>query len=155
MNFIRSENDELFRLWVLLRNTGHIINRVRDRELRQHDVTARQVNVLGMINRLNGEATIAEISRRMLRDPSTIFNIINVLNRKGLISKSRDANNKHWVRLSLTDRGERIYKESLQKGGVTRIMSALSQKEREQLLNCLKILRDKGISELGFSLEKK
>lgn len=154
MNSIPSENDTVFRLWALLRNASHIIHRVRDRELRQHDVTARQVNVLGTINRLGGEATIAEVSRRMLRDPSTIFNIINVLDRKGFIRKSRDPDNRHWVRLSLTERGERIYRASLRTEQVTRIMSALSRQEREQLASCLEILRDKGLSELGFSEDR-
>lgn len=153
MAAVTLESDELFRLSALLRNVGHILNRIRDRELRQHDVTARQVSVLGVIRRLGNEATITEVSRRLLRDPSTIFNIINVLHRKGLISKSRDATNRHWVRLSLTVRGEKIYEKSLQKEKVALIMSALTPEERQQLLNCLEILRDNGLNELGYSPE--
>jgi DNA-binding MarR family transcriptional regulator len=137
----------------LLRNVGHIINRVRDRELRQHDVTARQVSVLGAIKRLGGEATITEVSRRLLRDPSTIFNITNVLHRKGLIKKSRDTANRHWVCLTLTARGEEIYEKSLQKEKVALTMSALTPEERRQLVSCLEILRDNGLRELGFPPE--
>ncbi|MFA5316863.1 MAG: MarR family transcriptional regulator [Dehalococcoidales bacterium] len=145
---ITSDSDELFRLSALLRNVGHIINRIHDRELRQHDITARQVGVLGVIKRFGNEATITEVSRRLLRDPSTIFNIINVLHRKGLISKNRDATNRHWVRLSLTDQGEVIYEKALQIDKVALIMSALTPNEREQMLRCLETLRNKGISEL-------
>lgn len=152
---IMSESDELFRLSTLLRNVGHIISLVRDRELRQQDITSRQVSVLGVIRRLGNEATITEVSRRLFRDPSTIFNIINVLHRKGLINKSRDAVNRHWVRLSLTDRGEAIYEEALQKEKVALIMAALTAEERKQMFRCLEILRDSGLSELVDSTENR
>ena len=155
MKHIQEDKDELFRLWTLMRNASHIINRVRDQELRQHDITARQTNVLGMINRLGGEATNTEIARRMFRDPSTIFNIINVLHRKGYITKSRDAVNKHWVRLSLTDQGESVYRAALQREKVAGVMHSLSVEEREQFQKSLEILRDKGMSELGISPERR
>ncbi|HIE18065.1 MAG TPA: MarR family transcriptional regulator [Dehalococcoidia bacterium] len=130
-----------YELWVLLDQVATLILNARDQELSQYGTTAMQAGVLFVTTQVGNETTPAEISRWILRKPSSVTGILDRMERAGLIKRTKDLPRRNLVRITLTDRGQKVYKQSLKRGTIRRIMSALSEEECEQLASLLEKLR--------------
>ncbi len=135
--------------WVLLSQTRNALLKARDKELRQYGITAVQAAVLCWIQAIGNSATPAEISRCMLREPHTISRLVDRMVRKGLLSKTKDLERRNLVRVSLTEKGRQAYYHSTKVKSVHKVVSCLSEEEREQMNLCLKKLRTAQLKELG------
>jgi DNA-binding MarR family transcriptional regulator len=80
---------------------------LRDR----HDVTASQLVTLLSIAR-QGSTTMARIARDVHLMPSTLVGIIDRLEAKGWITRTRDAHDRRMVFLALTPRGKDFMKKA-------------------------------------------
>jgi DNA-binding MarR family transcriptional regulator len=52
--------------------------------------------------------TLSELSKKFLLDPSTLVPVVDTLERKGLVQRTRDPNDRRRVPLSLTEEGEKL-----------------------------------------------
>jgi len=134
-----------------LHETSHAITRLRDRELRQVNVTRIQTALLFTIKAIkDGPATPAEISRRLFREEQTVSVALRQMERKGLVARVRDLERKNMVRVVLTEKGE----EALTRGMTRRevivdIMSRLADEEQDALGELLEKLRGIALAKLG------
>jgi len=71
------------------------------------------------------------------------------MERKGLISKSRDLDNKNLVAVTLTDKGKGVYKHILSSETIHDMFSALSNEQHQQLMKCLDTLWGKAHDVIG------
>ena len=142
--------DEDYHLWLLLAQARDAILNARRKELRQYNISASQGAVLFAIQSIGDEATPAEISRWVFREPHSISELLSRMERKGLVRKVKDLGRKNLVRIVLTDKGREVYHKSTKRELVCKIISCLPEKERQQLRSYLKTLRNRALKELGM-----
>jgi DNA-binding MarR family transcriptional regulator len=149
-----SYSDEDHDLWMLLTHTRYAIYRSREKELLRFGVSPEQVGVLFIIQALNNRATPSEIARFILRQPHTVSALIERMTEKGFVKKQHDLERKNLVRVSLTEKGQKVYEHSTKRGPIHRIMSTLSDDERTQLRLLLEKLHTQARKEIGLDREK-
>jgi len=142
------ENDEDYNLWVLLHQTTDAVLRARQKELDQFGISVIEVGVLVVTQAIGEKATPSEISRRIFREPHTVSALLNRMEKRGLVKKTHDLDRKNLVRVSITDKGQQAYHKSTMRKSIRKIMSSLSEEERQQLRSCLEKLRNKAFKEL-------
>lgn len=136
-----------------MRNVGHLMERVRDRELTKYGINARQAGLLRHIKALGDGATPAQIAKTMFREPTSVSAIIIRMEKQGLVKRIKDCRKKNQVRVCLTQRGEKACRDAARRESIDRIMSRLSEENRENLLNALLELRRSTLEE--FLKERK
>jgi len=148
-----SFSDKAYNLWVLLQQAGDTTFKVREKELAKHGITATEATALFVIYATGGNVMPIEISRWILREPHTITGLLNRMEKRGLITKSKDSHNKHFVRVSLTDEGRQAYEKSSGNEVIRNIISTLPEDEQQQLSSYLQKLRDSALKELMWDYE--
>ncbi|HSW58303.1 MAG TPA: MarR family transcriptional regulator [Dehalococcoidales bacterium] len=149
-----SYSDEDHDLWMLLTHTRYAIYRSREKELHRYGVSPEQVGVLFIVQALDNKATPSEISRFILRQPHTVSALIERMAEKGFVKKMHDLERKNLVRVSLTEKGKKVYEYSTKRGPIHRIMSALTAEERTHLRKLLQKLHTQARKEIGLDREK-
>ncbi|MEW6142732.1 MAG: MarR family transcriptional regulator [Chloroflexota bacterium] len=138
-------------LWSVLRNIGHVMKRVRDRELSRYGVTTRQAGILHHVHALSEEATPTTIARATYREPTTVCAILSRMEKQGLIKRVKGGRKKNQVHICLTKEGERVRVDAAGRESIKRIMSRLSPATRHQLLMGLRDFRRSLVEELAES----
>jgi DNA-binding MarR family transcriptional regulator len=141
--------DQAGDLWMLLAQTRDVIFKARQKELGRYGTSATRSTALFAIQAIGDKATPAQISRLLFREPHSVSELLSRMEKEGLVSKTKDLDKKNLVRVELTERGAEAYYQSLKYGSIHKIMSALSEEECQQLMSCLKTLRDEALKELG------
>ncbi len=149
-----SDVDRDYNLWVLLHQVSDIIFNSREEELRQYGLPATQAEVLFVIKAIGDKATPAQISRMIFRRPHSVSGILDRMAKAGLVKRTKDLHRKNWVRVTLTEKGQQAYKQALKRKSVQKILSSLSEAERQKLKSLLETLRNKGLKELGMDAKK-
>ncbi len=141
--------DEDAQLWLWLARTRDAIFRAREKELHQYNISPIQSTVMLVIRALREKATPAEISRWIFRESQSVSELLNRMEKEGLVSKVRDLDRKNMVRVELTEQGIKAYHQTLKYEMIHKVMSSLSAEERQQLRNTLAKLWEKTLTELG------
>ena len=140
--------DRDLELWVLVRQVSDVMERVRERELREAGISLIQATVLFAVKAIKGPATPAEVSRWVVREPHTVSALLNRMEKQGLVRKIKDLERKNLVRIALTKKGEEAYRQSRRMKVIPKILSCLSLEERDNLRSYFEILRNKALEEL-------
>ncbi len=141
-------------LWMLITHTRYAIYRAREKELLRYGVSPEQVGVLFIVQALGNRATPSEIARFIIRQPHTVSALIERMAEKGLVKKMHDLDRKNLVRVSLTEKGQKVYDISTKRGPIHRIMSTLTATERTNLQKTLEKLQTQARKEIGLDQEK-
>jgi DNA-binding MarR family transcriptional regulator len=139
--------DKDYNLWVMLEQARTAVGTARDKELYQYKISFMKAAVLYIVDSIGSEATPAEISRWILRRSHSVSGLLERMEKDGLITKSKDLPRRNLVRVTLTDKGKQVLKESLKRESIHNIMSILTESEREQLYSVLKRIRDRALKE--------
>ena len=148
-----SSVDRDYKLWVLLRQAADAIYKARSKELSPLGLSPMASAILFIILAIGERATPAEISRWMFREAHSVSGLLDRMEEKGLVRRTRDLEKKNLVRISLTDKGKQAYELSSDIKVIPRILSSLSEEQRQQLITCLEIVRAKAFEELGIKKE--
>lgn len=148
MEKIDHEN-EFYDLWVLIARTRDSIQCVRQQELRQTGASWEQLATLNAILLSGNKSTIADISRRIFRQPHSISEMIVRLEKQGLVTKSKSLAKKNLVSISLTEKGHQLWLKAQQEKKTEKILSSLSKAERKRLTTYLKVLLNAAVEEIG------
>jgi len=140
--------DRDYELCILLGQTRDAICKARKRELEQYSVLPEQALVLFIIQAIGNEATPAEISRWLFREPHSVSGILERMKKDGLVRKAKDLHRKNLIRVMLTEKGQQAYNQSLKRKSIHQIMSSLSEEERQQLRSYLERLRSEALKHL-------
>jgi DNA-binding MarR family transcriptional regulator len=132
----------------MLTQTRAAIFKVRHKEVGQY-LHPNQAAALVSIWALKGKVTPAALSRRLFLEPHTVSELIIRMQKKGLVTKSRDKKRGTVVRISITKKGREVCRQSMGQDLIRQIMSTLTDKQRAQLKTCLEILFNEAIRELG------
>jgi DNA-binding MarR family transcriptional regulator len=141
-------------MWLLLTHTRYAVYRAREKELQRYGVSPEQVGVLFIVQALGNRATPSEISRYIMRQPHTVSALIERMESKGFVKRIHDLDKRNLVRVSMTDKGQRIYETSTKRGPIHRIMGVLTDGERTQLRTLLGKIHSQARKEIGLDREK-
>jgi MarR family multiple antibiotic resistance transcriptional regulator len=147
---INLEIDQENELWILMRQSGDLMSKLMDKKLEHTGLSTIQVALIFTIAFLGNKATPRRLSRRLGREPHTISEMLTRMEKQGLIKKINDLERKNMVRIEITDKGKKLYSAT---NDITRppVMSALTEKEREEFRVYLMKIRSKAIQLLGKS----
>jgi DNA-binding MarR family transcriptional regulator len=141
--------DELIELRLLLRRTEEAIQKARQKELRKHSITPESSAVLHIISDLGGSARPLELSRWLFRKQHSVHELLERMEKGGLIEKTNEPERKNGIRVVLTAQGKALYRQTRQLKGPRRIFSTLSDDQRKQLEVFLRTLLGEARKELG------
>jgi DNA-binding MarR family transcriptional regulator len=145
------ESDTDFDFWLLLTRARYAVYRARELELLRYGLTPEQAQVLFVIHSLKEDATPAAIARATFLKSHTISAIVERMEKKGLLKKTRDLERKNRVRVSITKKGEEAFKLSSKRGPIHRIFAGVNEKERAQTGKVLEKILFAAGEELGLN----
>ena len=94
-------------LGMLISRADQLKNRLLDKHLVPHDVTAQQFKVLVIISRFCAD-TPAELCRSLSLDSGSMTRMLDRLEQKGLLIRTRSESDRRQVRLVLTESGQAL-----------------------------------------------
>ncbi|MBI4332594.1 MAG: winged helix-turn-helix transcriptional regulator [Chloroflexi bacterium] len=144
--------DDDYNLWGMVQITRQVMSSAREKELAPFGISSVEAIVLFVIQiiRASGlKSTPAEISRWLYQKPHSISELLNRMEKKGLVKKVPGEDRKNSKNVMITAEGKRTYERSSQRLAVRRILSCLTEEERGHLWHCLGKLREEGARELG------
>jgi DNA-binding MarR family transcriptional regulator len=144
------ENKE-YDIWILLSRVYHLIAMLRKLELSKYDILPVQSYVLFIIKALGGNTTPSKISEYGYQQRSSISDILNRMEKQGLIVKTSNSGSKRRVIVALTDKGEKALALSRKREYLHQTMSSLDEEKKQQLESCLETLRDTAINALSLT----
>ena len=143
--------DKEYDLWILLSRVYHLIAMLRKLELSKHNILPVQSYILFIIKALGNETTPSKISEYVYQQRSSISDILNRMEKQGLIRKTNKSGGKKRVIVTLTAKGEKALVLSKNRQYLHRVMSSLTEGKKQQLESALEILRDGAINELSIT----
>ena len=141
--------EPVFEEWWLIHQTTHLMARARRREIKRHGLTDVHSGILFAVLLLEDRATPAELARWLAREHHTILEVIKGMERKGLLKRSKDLERKNLVRVSITEKGKRLYQKVAKRESIEFMMSCLSEKERKALCKYMDRIRERALAYLG------
>lgn len=98
----------------LIRHANSIIRRRGRDILQEFDITPPQFDALLILKSNKGDnLTIGELGERMYLACSTATDLIDRMERNGLVERARDANDRRVIRLRVLDKGYQMVEEVL------------------------------------------
>ncbi|MFS2156967.1 MarR family winged helix-turn-helix transcriptional regulator [Pseudomonas sp. Pseusp122] len=113
---------------MLLGRTNMLKDRVLDKYLEPYGVTSSQFKVLIIIAQFCVD-TPAELCRSLSLDSGSMTRMLDRLEQKGLLARSRSVEDRRQVRLLLTDEGTRL----------TDLLPTIAAKAMNEMLGCLEV----------------
>jgi DNA-binding MarR family transcriptional regulator len=145
--------DQDYNLWVLMRQTRDAMTKARDKELEKIGISGISAAVLFTVPAIGPEATPAEVSRRLVREPHSVSGLLTRMEKQGLIKRVKDLPRRNMIRIVLTKKGEEAYKLSSKRLMMHEIFAELSDREKKNLWDLLQKLRDKSLKLAGIGHE--
>jgi len=110
--------------------------------LSRHNLT--QVQFYALLWLTQAPQTMSELSRNLLCDPSNITRVAGILERKGLITRQRDQNDRRVIRLEITAVGQTLITQLHQdhETFTRERINTLTEQEQADLLTLLYKLSD-------------
>jgi DNA-binding MarR family transcriptional regulator len=143
------KNDPEINLYILLHQTLTIISNAIDVELKHLRVTQPQITVLTMLSRENKPVTLDELVNWCLKDFSSVFTLINRMEKNGLVKKSKK-NGDSKTYITLTKKGSLLYHQKVTERSIHLVFDELSDPEKKQFDVLLMRLRNKTRDLLGL-----
>jgi DNA-binding MarR family transcriptional regulator len=147
-NLSAEEIRDLYRLHVSFKQTFEAIYKFRVAELKKFGITTEQVAALIPIKIMGEKATPSEVAGWIFREPPSTLNLLRRMQKQGLINMTRDSHNKHIIRLNLTPKGNKAYRNAFKYASVAQAYSCLSKKEQQQLWSLLDTLRERALKNI-------
>ena len=141
--------DEYYKLWLLLSQTRSAIYKARHKKFGRY-LHPNQAAALVMIRRYDGEITPTVLANHLFLEPHSISELVDRMQKKGLVTKNKDKSKGHIVRISLTEKGRGLSGELVQMDFIRKLMSSLSPEQRAQLWDCLSTLFQATLKELDM-----
>ena len=138
-------------IWRKLTITRRALQKVRSKELWKYEITSAEAMVFSSIKTMNdNDVTPGKIARWSLTDPHAVSQLLKRMEKRGLVTRTRDTRHKNRLLIAMTEKGEQTYEKSSQRITQNKLMSSLSVVQRNQLESCLDTLYDAAMNELGI-----
>ncbi len=125
------------------------IFKARENELKPFGITPIQAGLMYVVKTAESPLTASEIARKLLRQPASIYQLLDRMEGQGLVKCMRNTEGKREVRVKMTKKGEEAYRKQVKRHVIPKILGQLSAEEREQLNRILGKLRVAVYAELA------
>jgi MarR family transcriptional regulator, lower aerobic nicotinate degradation pathway regulator len=150
-------SDEKFFLWTLLNNSSEALMAARAKEIEKFGLTSIEHRVLISIplieNSRGKKVTASDLSRWLFRNRSTVCELLDRMEKKGLIERTLWPGKKKTYSIAITEKGAELKERGNREGltFVNRVMSSISDEEFNHLKLIMSKLRSAALIELGLS----
>ena len=141
--------DREYDLWILISRVYHMIAKLRNVEMNKHGILPVQAYMLFVIKAMGNRTTPAELSRFVYQQRNSVSDILNRMEKQGLIKKGKKSDGNGRVVVKMTPKGEKILHLSKQREHLHNIMSVLDEEKRQQLESLLELLKESAIEEFS------
>jgi len=130
--------------WVLLHQIADSIDKCEDELFKKFNMMVQEYQVFRAMKYIEGAVTPTKITKFLDKNPNYVTFLIDRLEKKGLIERKRDLNDRRSLRLVITPKGERLYKkvsgpaEELPQ----QLLAILSREELPDFIKKLEIIRE-------------
>ena len=135
-------------LWSILNNTRFAISRLRELELAKFGLTIEQSSILHTVFDHGGTVTIKEIIDETMRQPNSVYILLNRIKKMGLIRNTEQKENGSTL-ISLTEGGESLL-EKITNISFKVTISRLKAAEKVKFAEMLDMIVDKSRELLGI-----
>ncbi len=128
-------------LWIRFLRFNLVSNKKLQDDLERLDLTSPQFYVLATIG-YAGELPFGEIGEKMMVTVSNLTGIVDRLEEKRLVVRERDARDRRVVRVTLTDKGMKVYKNTIPlfEKSISQFFSPLNKIQQKELASLLRKL---------------
>ncbi len=137
MAFYESEEHEIA---VKLRHINLLMTKARRNELVHLWITPQQVGVMRFMQKIQEPCTVIQLREAMQRSNSSLVAILNRLEKKGWIERQADSKSKKYTRVSVTEKGKKIYKRAVGLNAFRAVITSLPQEDIKKLKSYIEIL---------------
>jgi DNA-binding MarR family transcriptional regulator len=123
---------------LLIGKVRHFMLKARQKELAPLHVTPEQAFILFILYNLGHKGTLGELAKHSGRAINTISKQLIIMEEDGLIKKVREIRKSNIVMVELTEKGIDIFKKSNVLMTDKRILSVLTEEERQLLILTMK-----------------
>ncbi|MEK7335553.1 MAG: MarR family transcriptional regulator [Candidatus Binatota bacterium] len=128
-------------LWIRFLRFNLISNKKLQDELEKLDLTSPQFYVLATIGYAGG-LPFGEIGEKMMVTVSNLTGIVDRLEEKGLVARERDVHDRRVIRVRLTEKGSKLYKNTIPlfEKSISQFFSPLDKSQQKELSSLLRKL---------------
>jgi DNA-binding MarR family transcriptional regulator len=128
-------------LWVRFLRFNLVSNKKLQDDLDRLDLTSPQFYVLATIGYAGG-LPFGEIGEKMMVTVSNLTGIVDRLEEKRLVIRERDAHDRRVVRVTLTDKGLKVYRNTIPlfEKSISQFFSPLNKNQQKELAALLRKL---------------
>ena len=141
-----AEQKNFFMMTVEIRILASVLARIASRSLEER-FSAHEANISGLqygiLRTLAfGSLTLSDLSKRFVLDPSTLVPVIQTLERKNLVTRNRDTNDRRRWMLSLTEEGMELIRSVPVFSEDDLLYKCLGEMGEDKAHNLLNMLRE-------------
>ncbi len=128
-------------LWVKLARASSTFGRLSAKDVERYGLTQPQFAVFEALGHL-GPMTTGEVGKKILVTGGCVTVIVDNLEKEGLVGRDRSTEDRRVIRVQLTSKGERLFRDVFQQHAkrITELASVLTEEEQIQLSALLKKL---------------
>ena len=128
-------------LWIRFLRFNLVSNKKLQDDLERLDLTSPQFYVLATIGYAGG-LPFGEIGEKMMVTVSNLTGIVDRLEEKRLVVRERDARDRRVVRVTLTEKGMKVYKNTIPlfEKSISQFFSPLNKIQQKELASLLRRL---------------
>jgi len=128
-------------LWIRFLRFNLISNKKLQDDLEKLDLTLPQFYVLATIGYAGG-LPFGEIGEKMMVTVSNLTGIVDRLEEKGLVARERDVHDRRVIRVRLTEKGSKLYKNTIPlfEKSISQFFSPLDKSQQKELSSLLRKL---------------
>jgi DNA-binding MarR family transcriptional regulator len=106
---------------------------LRQKELSQYNITARQLHILEVIESLGSKATISTVAKVVNRKIDVISRQTMMLEKSGLIERTKDRPGSRLLTFKLTEKSLELLKIAKHSDAMREVLAVLNKEERKHL----------------------
>ncbi|MFC1944598.1 MarR family winged helix-turn-helix transcriptional regulator [Chloroflexota bacterium] len=144
----KSAAERDFALFTLLYQVRDAMVKADERETVQCGISLIEAATLYVLKNAKVPPTPAEIARRLFREPNGVGTLLKRMEKRGLVTRTKDLEKKNLIRVVIMEEGAEVYRRVTELGVQSRLLSNLSHQELDYLNRILLKLSRKGFEEL-------
>jgi DNA-binding MarR family transcriptional regulator/transposase len=126
-----------YKLWQLFCYTYRLIDSISAAVFRKYGLSPSTVAILSALYQTDEHFKPTDLAVIFKRKPNTITAILNRLEKQGLLKKIRDTYKQNIKRVSLTEKGQSVFRNVMNNNVYHEMFAALSEEKRNQFMDCI------------------